>query len=67
MLNVIDIFPKDITAVIEISVKELDQLDLFFSLSTLNYDNDEKEHMKAIEFVTKKFIPFIQKLLEDTK
>lgn len=67
MLSVIDIFPKDITAVIEISVKELDQLDLVFSLATLNYDNDEKEHMEAIEFVTKKFIPFIQKLLEDTK
>ncbi len=67
MLNVIDIFPKDITAIIEISAKELDQLDLILSLSTLNYDSDEKDHTEAVEFVTEKFIPFIQKLLEDTK
>jgi len=63
--NVLDIYFKDVHAVVEHNRDDLEKLRLFLDECKIDYDAAKNpEIAEAVKFVTEKFFPDLEKLLK---
>ena len=67
MPRVIDIKPKDIYILMEISLEELKDLQTVMNLSTINFDGKNPNEVKATKYYKEKFFDFVSTTLEEIK
>ena len=64
-MNVLDVYFKDVHAVVEHNRDDLEKLRLFLDRCSIDYDGESEPKVKeAVKFVTEKFFPDLEKLLK---
>ena len=67
MPRVIDVKPKDIYILMEISLEELTYLQTIMNISTINYDGKIPAELKATKYYKETFFDFVNTTLEEIK
>ena len=62
-MKVLEIYPKDIHVVFEISMADLSKLHRVLSMSKVDYDSDIPEELEAVNYLTKVFFPAINEIM----
>jgi len=64
-MNILDVYFKDVHAVVEHNRGDLEKLRLFLDKCSIDYDGKEEPKLaEAVKFVTEKFFPDLEKLLK---
>lgn len=67
MPKVVDIVPKDLHVLLDISVKELKKLKMALALAHIDFNSELEGEAEAADYVSNTFCPFIIDLLEEIK
>ena len=67
MTTLIDIYPRDVCAIIEHRKEELEKLWLFLNNCSIQYSAEQKEIKDAAEFVKTKLFPDLESILKTMK
>ena len=63
-MRIIDMYAKDVTVVFEMELSELKLLHKAMNMMEINYDSTIPEEREAENFLTKRFYPLINELIE---
>ena len=64
-INVLDVVPKELSFIIELTELQLLQLKLLFDHAQIDYDGEKEPIMNAaVEFLNKSLYPFLKKIEE---
>ncbi len=62
-MKVLEIYPKDVHVVFEISMINLELLEKALSLCKIDYDGRNPDEVKAVNYLTKSFVPVIDEIM----
>jgi len=66
-MKVIGVENREIVAIVEFTVKELEDLKIGLSLCDIDFDGKKEEESSAVNYLTKLFFPAIKELLKNIK
>ena len=66
-MKLLGIENREIVAIVEFSVKELEDLELALSLCNIDFDGKEEKEVSATNYLTKSFFPAIKDLVKNIK
>jgi len=64
MMELLDTIPMDVHFILRVSGTELEYIYTALKKTSLSFDNADEDMVKAINFLTESFIPFIASLIE---
>ena len=66
-MKIIDVYPKDVHVVIELSLSEVKMLLDALDRAELRYSGEKPEEVESTKFVAEMFYSTLSKLMEDVK
>jgi hypothetical protein len=66
-MKILDLYPKDVCATIELSMREIGKILLALGKAQLKYDGKNPQEIEAVEFLKGPFFQTLDRLYEENK
>jgi len=64
-MRAIQVVPKDLHILTDISLTELESLDVILNNMVFNFNPESEEHIKAREYLENSLVPFVTETLKE--